>query len=707
MTSKQGTGQRRPREVDERNSNSVAKVDRAEQRADVYYAQGDSLAALNSLSKNLNNASVTSKYNHRLLSYLSAPQPSDKDVKVLLSEMEQWGKDFKNKYRYPSITSRKRNRDGWITAYNRALLFLASGDTLKCIDICTHRLKGIVKAQKKAPKELATVSTRMALLFLEGVLQKSVARISGLYRKEELDIHELISWLDKEDAELKDPQFKFLLALYKSRLDFGERKNGKHVESKIRSARKEMKSAMEVFQHKLRPSIEGETASLESSDAHSEENSSPANPHQQPHQQQQQYAPLSIILQEHNQAALNLKAHLEQLKGNPKKSLILCGESLAAAKDQDPYYDAMHSNNLALVYQTNQKTYLALHSISKSIRVVMEQQHLNRTHIFRTDGTARMDPTLIVLHNTALCSLQARNYLAAYECLAICVQNSKMFSHRTRSWLRMAEACIGTYAKQKDDQTRTNFSTVQADRKPKGILIQNTTTSLELPVLILGSKEDLEQVKRSPLTRARFCLQNALQIAADTTDCDNNEIDNEALSAARLAMVYVFLELKDFRRALELSKIVLDANESSESDKICRRMGLRRVATARMYASEASCALGDPVEAMKYLVGNGQEDALDRLASELGGVTIEVASANSLGKARLARAQSMVRSSASVASAALGNLTTAKQLAMSAQAMEDAYSSSRERSNARRALVYCMLREGNSGAALTLLRSLC
>merc|ERR1719491_686349 len=109
---------------------------------------------------------------------------------------------------------------------------------------------------------------------------------------------------------------------------------------------------------------------------------------------------------------------------------------------------------------------------------------------------------------------------------------------------------------------------------------------------------------------------------------------------------------------------------------------------------------------MRYLEGNGQEDAFDRLASELGGVTIEVASSNSLGKARLARAQSMVRSSASVASAALGNLTTAKQLAMSAQAMEDAYSSSRERSNARRALFYCMLREGNSGAALSLLKSL-
>jgi pentatricopeptide repeat protein len=66
----------------------------------------------------------------------------------------------------------------------------------------------------------------------------------------------------------------------------------------------------------------------------------------------------------------------------------------------------------------------------------------------------------------------------------------------------------------------------------------------------------------------------------------------------------------------------------------------------------------------------------------------------------------MVRSSASAATAAMGNLTAAKQLAMSAQAMEDAYESSRERSSARRALIYCLLRGDNHSAALSLLQSM-
>eukprot|EP00536_Pseudo-nitzschia_multiseries_P009543 jgi/Psemu1/306609/fgenesh1_kg.269_\ len=132
----------------------------------------------------------------------------------------------------------------------------------------------------------------------------------------------------------------------------------------------------------------------------------------------------------------------------------------------------------------------------------------------------------------------------------------------------------------------------------------------------------------------------------------------------------------------------------------------RQTATARMYASEANASLGDPTASMKVLVGDGKDDAFDRLSSDLGGVTLGMASASNKAKARLAKAQTMVRCSGSAASAAVGNLTASKQLANRAQAMENSYSSSREgTSQARKALIYCMLREGNHGAALTLLRS--
>ena len=67
-----------------------------------------------------------------------------------------------------------------------------------------------------------------------------------------------------------------------------------------------------------------------------------------------------------------------------------------------------------------------------------------------------------------------------------------------------------------------------------------------------------------------------------------------------------------------------------DSARACRR------ATARMYAAEACCCLGDAVQALTFLAGDEQEYAVDCLASDLGGVTVERASVSSYGKRRLA-----------------------------------------------------------------------
>lgn len=212
--------------------------------------------------------------------------------------------------------------------------------------------------------------------------------------------------------------------------------------------------------------------------------------------------------------------------------------------------------------------------------------------------------------------------------------------------------------------------------------------------------------------RAKMALKMALQLFGE----NGTNSDELELQSARLSFAYVCLEDKDFKTALEYSMMVLDnsktiavnaATEDEDPAESARQIMIKRqAATARMYASEASASLGDPMASMKILVGDGKDDAFDRLSSDLGGVTIGMASANNKAKSRLAKAQTMVRCSASAASASLGNLTASKQLAMSAQAMENSYMASREGpSQARKALIYCMLREGNDGAALTLLRS--
>lgn len=233
------------------------------------------------------------------------------------------------------------------------------------------------------------------------------------------------------------------------------------------------------------------------------------------------------------------------------------------------------------------------------------------------------------------------------------------------------------------------------------MLTDHPKVEAEAVAALLATPEDLEQVKRSPLLRARASLEQALQMPDKLSAVD--------MTAARLTLSYVHLAFHEYTEALKMAQLVLDSQTLPETaDSVTIRTHKRRLATARMYAAEASCLSGDSTAAMKFLVGDGQDDAFDRLASDLSGVTLEMAASNpgGTGKRRLARAQTVVRSSASAITADMGNLTAAKQLAMSAQAMEDAYASNRERSVARRALIYTLLREGHEGPALSLLRSL-
>jgi len=208
---------------------------------------------------------------------------------------------------------------------------------------------------------------------------------------------------------------------------------------------------MDIFQHKLRPSFDcGEAASVVSS-ANSEENMSTSTPQQET----QQPPPSSVILQKYNQSALNLKANLEQVKGNTKKSLILCSEALAVA--ENPSYEAVHSNNLAVVYGTKNKRHLALHALSKSLRASEDS-----SAIFHSDGTARPDYSVMMLHNASICALQTRSFLSAYECMATCVVRSDVFRNRPRCWLRMAEACMGLFSQTKSQNSnKINLSPIE------------------------------------------------------------------------------------------------------------------------------------------------------------------------------------------------------------------------------------------------------
>ena len=498
---------------------------------ELYNLQGDSAAAYEIISPascggggagkagvGVGTGTLANRYNCMLLSRLQLQDRTgstggdaegDDEVGFTCEEMIREMEDFEDEFQVRDdhhrgtgagagpLSARKRKRDMMIRAHNRALALLSSGNATEGAKVIVQSIYGpyLSNMAKPSDPDLASVVSRMGLVLLECMLALSVGRggggtVSARHLSESLKgqgggvavptAQEVFDWLDLFDSE-KDPQLKFLLNLYRSRVDLAVLDDyGKHSDAKIRSARKELKQAMDVLQHKLRPSFgvtdtqEPETTGSVVSSANSEDGTTSGllTASQAPYYEQQQQPSGSIVLQKHNRSALSLKGHTEQLKGNTKKSLILCSEALASVNSSDSAtlvgasyaggcgdtaYETVHSNNLAIVYETIGKRHLALHALAKGLRSENSQMRFYR------DGTSRPDQTLLVIHNAAICSLQARNYLSAYECMATCVSRSEVFRKRPRCWLRMAEACVGVFSELKSPNNCNKFSAVEID----------------------------------------------------------------------------------------------------------------------------------------------------------------------------------------------------------------------------------------------------
>lgn len=220
-----------------------------------------------------------------------------------------------------------------------------------------------------------------------------------------------------------------------------------------------------------------------------------------------------------------------------------------------------------------------------------------------------------------------------------------------------------------------------------------------------GSDEDVEEVQKKPLLRARLALEIALSKFGDHEGPGQDIVK----ISSRVSLSYVHMELGNYDSALKLAKDVLASIPDYESDPTsdaARTTLLKRLeGTARMYAAEATAKNGDAVGSIKFIAGEFEETMIEKLATDLAGVTLRAASSDPQAKTRLAKAQTMVQCSASAASACLDNPPISKQLALSAQAYENSYSVSREDSYAGKALLYNMLRDENHGAALSFLRS--
>lgn len=416
------------------------------------------------------------EYNGVVLTALATNATSD--ATLLMNNLDD-AQDAVLDFHGQSI-SQKADRDDMIMTHNKALVYLANGDVHGAIDCSWLKIRPVLLATRtatKVPEEILQLACRLGFVLLESLLALWPMRMYKpvqVFKDDDpkLDINMVITWLTDVivDGEVgdSDPQLKFLLSLYKSRADFYERdKNHRISDASIRSARKELKQAMEIFQHKLR-AASNDSTSLASSSYSEDVNAGSVGKGSQGASGAKSPTALSMssnansmtrILQAQNQAALNLKANTEQLKGNMKKSLILCAEANSSTEEGGPsdgnvYYDAIHQNNLGIVYETSGRSHLALHAFSKAVRLASMSSHDRpdangkvdgpTALLFDMDGTARPDLTMAVLHNAGISSLKTGNYMGAYKCMATIVREGcKIWGVRPRTWLRMAEACIG------------------------------------------------------------------------------------------------------------------------------------------------------------------------------------------------------------------------------------------------------------------------
>ncbi len=180
-------------------------------------------------------------------------------------------------------------------------------------------------------------------------------------------------------------------------------------------------------------------------------------------------------LHRQNQSALYLKANLEHLKGNTKKSLKLCAEaqicgirqrdssvvSNTTTSDQqslnggidrsesqcssDEQY-AHHYNNLAIINQVAGKLHLAMHYYSISLGHIERIEDNMDSMIVEEDGIASPLPLSQILFNAAICAQQLSNFTTAHECMKRCVAFSpSTFGKDPFCWYHMGESCINNH----------------------------------------------------------------------------------------------------------------------------------------------------------------------------------------------------------------------------------------------------------------------
>lgn len=449
------------------------------------------------------------------------------------------------------------------------------------------------------------------------------------------------------------------------------------LQGQLKVSKKEIKSALEIFQRELRPSSEKQSgadsddedaggtaaASSAATAALSSTALTPSSNTSDPSLPPPAYA---------NLAALYLKANLEYLRHNYKKALKLLASCHRGSGPSVQPRGPAYFNNMGCLHYQMGLYHVALQYFQKGL-LCFESGGLSSQGL-EADGRVLPHALCEVVYNTGVQLLLVGRYEQAFRCFET---SSLLYYNRPRLWLRMAECCIQHYRAQQEQRTRTMRDSLirrvvgktrfrrivlEPSNDPRGRL-EAMRRGAEAAAggagggagMANGSSSSAELRGECSLPYACKCLQNALFLLDNASQGGdrsrlhvssllgskaglhhkdgaggggggaNGDGDGEGGEGAAGGAVEVVVQQDDSLieqvALLNLSYVYLCLHEPvlalHYAEALLSRPGVSEAkqCTAHTYAAEARCMLNGPLEAYRHLMPNQEKLSEDAAAA--------------------------------------------------------------------------------------------
>lgn len=386
-------------------------------------------------------------------------------------------------------------------------------------------------------------------------------------------------------------EFRFRLHLYRAKFML--------LQCKLKTAKKEVKSALEIFQKEIKPYDRGDsTASSSVLSMESEKTSSTIG---------------HPCLAVQNSTALFLKANLEYLKRNYTKCI-----KLLASCTQEAVSESVLLNNMGCIHYQMGHRKAAQSYFARALQATMKANKMDAIVIVSSCHHE-------IMYNNGLHLLLQGDYALAFRCFH---ESSRLFFNRPKLWLRLGECCTAAFAKeQKLAVVAGNKSGliqgIVGSGSHRRVLLPTSLPSaasqkIELPTKHVhghGTRQasteanDADGAPTMSLPFGAKCFKNVVLLCnqlltsgsangnsnANGEAGDTNALDVKALDALRqkalVNLSYVYLSMYEPHLAITSANELLALPTCSKANAFL----------ARSYAAEALCMLSRASEATETL----------------------------------------------------------------------------------------------------------